>query len=312
MFHQVIFEEKREKENKIFEEKLASFKKLLTTLREIMKKNTDTKSILSKEDLKRIIFDISEIRMHCGVAAVDKISTSLYEIFYDEQEGTINAKVDELKLIEKLFELVERLNLELFPDAEPTNAEKQKNQLHLSQVLDEFKALTTGLNEFTNLKRGNKKKTLASGPTIYFANTRDRDWADLREYGFWQGGLTKKINNNVKKMVPGDIVCAYMSGKGYLGVGKVLEKGVDGSEWKKSTKLFESLSPKTKKKIKDGEAPDAEAEEMFVKVIWTDDTVISVEANPLKSSGLFASPMTLCRLNHEPTIDAVKNRFGWP
>lgn len=303
-------EEKREKESRIFEQKIDAFKALINTLRETVQKNRDSKSILTKEDLEKLIFDISQIRMHCDIETIDKIATSLYQIFYDEDEDKIKARVNEAVLIEELFKIVEKLNLELFPDAQPSESQKEKNSKHLEAITGEFKQLTTSLNERSISKSGSRSKSVSSGPTIFYANTRGRVWSDLREHGFWQGGLTKKINSNVGRMVPGDIICAYLSGEGYLGVGRVVEKGVVGSEWKQNSKLIQNLSKDTLSMLELGLGK--EDEEMFVKVDWTDDTCRPDRSGSLKEPGLFASPMTVCRLNHEPTIDKLKARFGWP
>ena len=143
---------------------------------------------------------------------------------------------------------------------------------------------------------------------FFFANTKNRSWKDMREFGFWQGGRTEKIVGNVKKVAEGDIICAYLSGHGYLGIGKVTQLGVPGSQWLKTFSDKESLSSETIGSIEDGALPSSEAEDFVVIVEWEPKSARQL-ADAFKTSGLFASPMTLCRLRHEPTIEKLIDRY---
>ena len=77
-----------------------------------------------------------------------------------------------------------------------------------------------------------REASLASGPATgyYFMNTGDitketgRCWEDCYKYGFMAAGGGTVYQNYVKARKPGDKICAYLSGHGYVGVGEVISE----------------------------------------------------------------------------------------
>ena len=69
-------------------------------------------------------------------------------------------------------------------------------------------------------------------PTGYFfMNTGEgsntgRSWDDCYQYGFMIAGGDKEHQDHVKSLKIGDRVCAYLSGYGYVGIGKVIAEAV--------------------------------------------------------------------------------------
>ena len=67
---------------------------------------------------------------------------------------------------------------------------------------------------------------------IYFFNIGDvsatgwREWEDMRRFGFITAGGDRVYSDPIKTFQVGDVVCAFSSRSGYVGIGKILEKAV--------------------------------------------------------------------------------------
>ncbi len=64
---------------------------------------------------------------------------------------------------------------------------------------------------------------------IYYVNVGEgphRSWEDCLKYGFLSSGQGKKYSDPLKTLEKGDVVAAYLKNKGYVGVGKVIDKAV--------------------------------------------------------------------------------------
>lgn len=61
---------------------------------------------------------------------------------------------------------------------------------------------------------------------IYYFNVGEglhRSWDDNREYGFVSAGQGVRWRNQISKLQKGDLIAAYLSGFGYVGIGIVLD-----------------------------------------------------------------------------------------
>ena len=59
---------------------------------------------------------------------------------------------------------------------------------------------------------------------VFFGNVGDwehRLWEDSRKFGFLAAGHGKKYSDQLNRLSAGDIVAAYLSGRGYVGIGRV-------------------------------------------------------------------------------------------
>ncbi len=59
-----------------------------------------------------------------------------------------------------------------------------------------------------------------------------RKWEDCKKYGFFCAGSDRKWINLIKGLNVGDILVMYLTGKGFVGVGKVQAEAVPGKDFK--------------------------------------------------------------------------------
>lgn len=299
MKQQSTNEENKERNTKIFEEKLAVFNEFNAIIEQIVRRHHQSGKIESV-DVDLLIFRLTSIRMHCKISTVEEITTRIYNIFYDTENDKIKGEIERSLLIDELFKVVTLMNSELFPDA-------SEKVIHENDLGDTFRGQIQSLSRLDVTSNQNEQDVSDQNEIIYYANTGGRSWSDMKEHGFWQGGLTKKIESGVLRLKKGDKIFAYTSGLGYVGVGVIKAPAVKGSEIEKIGISKANLDETTTNQIEKGELTTAQAEEYFVPVEWTEETLIN--DNPFKKSGLFTSPMTICRLRQKSTIDAVGAYF---
>ena len=58
-----------------------------------------------------------------------------------------------------------------------------------------------------------------------------RKWEDCKQYGFFCAGSDRKWINLIKALNEDDILVMYLTGKGFVGVGKVLKKAVPAKDF---------------------------------------------------------------------------------
>ncbi len=64
---------------------------------------------------------------------------------------------------------------------------------------------------------------------IYFFNVderHERSWSDCERYGFLSAGGGKIFGRQIQSFNEGDVVLAYVGGKGYVGIGVIAERAV--------------------------------------------------------------------------------------
>ena len=62
---------------------------------------------------------------------------------------------------------------------------------------------------------------------IYYFNVGEgahRNWDDNREYGFISAGQGARWRDQISRLQKDDVIAAYLSGFGYVGIGKVLDR----------------------------------------------------------------------------------------
>ncbi len=108
--------------------------------------------------------------------------------------------------------------------------------------------------------------------SIYYLQVGEGDvaircWEDFKEYGFMSGGQDyKKYGRKMEIFKIGDIVLAYLSGHGYVGVGIVEAKSIPVSEFQYKNKLLSSYPLKNKNVcVVSGDLQDAE---FAIQVKW--------------------------------------------
>jgi hypothetical protein len=148
------------------------------------------------------------------------------------------------------------------------------------------------------------------GHRAWYVNVGGRSWRDMRRHGFWQAGGGTRYRDAVLRLREGDDVYAYISGRGYVGLGVV-----GGA---RATRLNEfvgadlrgladrDLEDQTRAAIERSRDLPAELAEYATAIDWR----ATRDANEaVRMHGMFTTPLTACRLTHQATIDFVRSRL---
>lgn len=144
---------------------------------------------------------------------------------------------------------------------------------------------------------------------LYYLNVGEGDhrcWQDCRQFGFLSAGQDRKWSDPIRTLEIGDIVVAYLKGKGYVGIGRVSEKAVRVNDFK-----FEGKSLKEQNLIVSNifENSENERSEFLVKIDWI-KTVESNQAKWKSNSGLFTIQLIKASLqNQYATREFLENEF---
>jgi len=134
---------------------------------------------------------------------------------------------------------------------------------------------------------------------IYFFNVGEgphRSWADCKKYGFLSAGHGKIWGEQAQALRVGDVVVAYLSGKGYVGVGIVIEPAVIAKDFRIDGKRLDELDLVCKE-IMD-KADDPEYAEYPVRIEWK-VTCDAREAKWKRKAGLFTTRMAKASLQNQ-------------
>ena len=149
--------------------------------------------------------------------------------------------------------------------------------------------------------------------TVVPSGSQHRNWKACREYHFITAGQRSHFRDEILHLAPEDIICAYESGTGYLGIGKVLRGAVIVSEFRYKGKTLHGL-PFIKHSdpiCKDGlftNEFDEENAEYCAKVQW-----YNINPNPLwipRDNNAFYAPVnTVAIMYRDATIRALQKHF---
>jgi TIR domain len=133
-----------------------------------------------------------------------------------------------------------------------------------------------------------------------------RSWEDCRRYGFMSAGQGPQFAAAMRKLEVSSIVYAYVSGSGYVGFGKVLEKAVPIKAFMVGLENTPLLEMDLKAGGLDINSDDPEFSEWVARIEW-------LEAVPREQAywftGAFAHVGTLCKLRDQKTLDALHKKF---
>lgn len=157
-------------------------------------------------------------------------------------------------------------------------------------------------------KSGTKEKWNENDYVVNFEDGSSRSWEDAIKYGFVSAGNGSWYSRTLYNLQKGNRIFCMMPGRGYIGIGEVIEEAkllrefvVDYNNSEK--KLIEL-------EILQGMKHDLDNDEMcehVVKVNW----VAKVPLNEaFRIPGLKANQNTVFKLNHQFTIDKVTEYFG--
>lgn len=146
---------------------------------------------------------------------------------------------------------------------------------------------------------------------IYFFNVGEgphRTWADCRKYGFLSAGQGKIWGEQTQALHEGDVVVAYLSKKGYVGVGVVIEEAVMAKDFRINGKRLDQLNLVCKRMMEN--ASDPEKAEYPVRVEWK-ATCDASEAKWARNRKLFTARMAKASLqNQKQTMDFISLAFN--
>lgn len=143
---------------------------------------------------------------------------------------------------------------------------------------------------------------------VNVGESKTRTWADCVEYGFLSTGQGAVYANALKRLNIGSTVYAYMSGLGYVGLGKITQEAVPIKEFTVGQQRTPILNIDLKAENPEANSDNPELSEWLVGVKWL-NTFPKEQAQRFK--GVFANPNVVCKLKHEQTLAFLREKFGW-
>lgn len=146
---------------------------------------------------------------------------------------------------------------------------------------------------------------------IYYFNVGEcpyRNWDDCRRLGFLSAGHGPTWRDQIMDLTEGDVVVAYLKGKGYVGVGKVRARAVPYLDYRHKGKLLQDYRLTAPKMPEDSD--DLEKAEYVMGVDWV-KAVPREEAQWKPKAGLYTTPLVRASLENQPqTVAFVESAFG--
>lgn len=146
---------------------------------------------------------------------------------------------------------------------------------------------------------------------IYLVNVGEgptRDWDDCWEFGFLAAGGDPKWSSQLHPLTVGDVVVAYLKGRGYVGVGKVSARAVPYLDYRHRRRLlkdFHLVQPNI-----EHDSDDPALTEYILGVKWI-SAVSREDAKWQPRSGLFTTQMIRASLEGQPhTVAFIEDAFG--
>lgn len=305
----------RERSAKVFEEKLRSYNDFLTVLEEVTRDGT-----LTADEVRRLVFQLGRLKMLSGDRNVAKIAELLTETFVktlgqDPELLPLRSQHLQGQVLAIVRVFGRELSMEsgdqeqLKMPAVTTTPEVWISDL--MQMLDAAVNGTRASGDDEDAPAAVGLSTAMRGPTgdwtgeaaqIWYANTGGRSWADMCTAGYWTCGGRELYWKMAQKLQPGDDICAYMSGRGYVGLGVVQERLRPLDEFLEGVT---GLSEETKATIERNRDRRPEDKEYAVRVKWS-KVLGAEERRAWREDGTFASPMTLCRLKDAATLEMLR------
>lgn len=301
----------KDKDSIIFEEKLSIFNEYLQAIEGMAGRiQVSDESYSDKEkteDITKAIFLLSKLRMHCGSSAVDKVGFNLLKTLETGKNSGDPEKYLRI-MVDHMFATCKVFRSELFP----TEADLLDTKFYgdrVTGVTESMKGLheVFFLSEVADSISTNHSSAEQTAGTYYYANLGGRPWNDMRTYGFWQAGGSDRIISGMRKIKVGDILCAYASRYGYVAVGEVMGELTAFNEMR-------VRSPQTGDDVylKDVTTAAFTAEQLeleyCIPVRWRAGAK-KMEQDGESFPGIFAAPMTLCRLRDEETLEFLNKQF---
>jgi len=146
--------------------------------------------------------------------------------------------------------------------------------------------------------------------SIHFFNVGEgkcRSWDDCYAHGFLSTcrNSKKKDKNRAHDLHEGDVVLAYISQHGYVGVGRVIKEAVPARDFRVKSKRLKDLSLHASDMCHD--LDDDVYCEYVTKVYWV---VKKKRGDALpRKSGLFIPPSTRVKMTDQTTLDYIEDKW---
>ena len=134
-------EEKKERNSKVFEEKLKIYQDFLETLNTVLEDGE-----VSPEEALKLKFKISMITLHTSSSHINAISESIKNILQEVKNKPGSLQIDQVKL-DELFKIVNQFRLEIYDDKKGLNGEELNKTLENFKVIDELYAAESKTDE---------------------------------------------------------------------------------------------------------------------------------------------------------------------
>jgi hypothetical protein len=290
-------EAEKERDAKVFEERLKCYDAFLSTLQEVTADGS-----LDRAEVHRLVFQFGRLKMvSSDINNVEAISKQLSELLNPER------RYGALELQSAVLKIVQVFRAELFADGNPANDSVEEGIAERMKLLSERDAGESAAEEAATPVVRAVPVTVAPGAAwtgtaerLWYANTGGRSWKDMSTLGYWSCGGGELYRKMVEKLAPGDEICAYESGRGYVGVGIVTSVAVPIEQVVPAAQG----EPDTRKSVTDNPTQSADNKEYAVNVRWSR---IAPAERAWRNDVTFASPRTLCRLRDERTISLLQS-----
>lgn len=153
-----------------------------------------------------------------------------------------------------------------------------------------------------------------------------RQWEACKKYGFMSAGQHPKFSTPLLNIEQADIIAAYITGSGYVGIGRITETAVPIKKFSFNGKTLSDFNIDRRildDKLVNNETVEGmpllrktlfrnaynEKTEFVIRVEWI-ETVTRATAYWERKQGLFAKPMIQCKLDGQPrTIQFLEDSF---
>ena len=146
--------------------------------------------------------------------------------------------------------------------------------------------------------------------SIHFFNVGEfdthRSWDDCRTHGFLSAGYGSRYKRQAQQLQKCDVVAAYLSGHGYVGLGRVVAEAVPAREFRAGQKPLGKLTLQAPDIMHDSD--DLEKCEYVIKTKWL---VAKKREDALWKRGLFRARQTRVSLENQPkTLRYIEQEWG--
>lgn len=145
---------------------------------------------------------------------------------------------------------------------------------------------------------------------IYYYNVgegHNRNWDDYRQFGFISAGQGKRWRDAIVKFQPGDVVAAYLKGRGFVGIGTIRQAAQPIRKVEIGKERLLDLPLKCQNMGEN--AGDLEKSEYVALVDWV-ACVPRIEAKWMQNSGLYSTTHVRASLDGQPkTVAFLDEQF---